>query len=275
MADEVNRQAGEGVKKGFRKQLLLPAEHGSWSWLLVPYLVGTAVAQTFNLAALLVLIGSLALFLLRQPATIWLRIRQGRGRQSDGTIVQRLVLGLGGVALLCLLGLLALGVTAIFWLALPVAGLLAVYVAAALGRQSSVRVLWMELAGAAGLALTAPAAMIAASGQMTAVAWWLWLLLALLNVLGVLYVRLRLADSHGRETDRRPMLGAHLVSVGVITAVVLTGHIPTLTILPFAALAGRALWAYPRPRPIPHIKKFGFTEVGVELACGLLLILAY
>lgn len=255
--------------------MLLPAEHGSWSWLLAPYLVGTAVAGTFNLATLLVLVGSLALFLLRQPATVWLRIRQGRGRQSDAPIVRRLVFGLSGVALLCLLGLLALGVTAIVWLALPVAGLLAVYVAAALGRQTSVRVLWMELAGAAGLALTAPAAMIAATGQITAVAWWLWLLLALLNVLGVLYVRLRLADTHGREANRRSMLLVHLVSVGVVTAVAFTGHIPYFAILPFVALAGRALWAYPRPRPIPNIKKFGFTEVGVELACGLLLILAY
>ncbi len=263
------------VKGRFRKQLLLPAEHGSWSWLLVPYLVGTAVAGTFNLATLLVLIGSLALFLLRQPATIWLRIRQGRGRQSDAPVVKKLALILGGVALFCLVGLLAMGITAIVWLALPVTGLLAIYVAAALGRQTSVRVLWMELAGAAGLALTAPAAMIAATGQITAVAWWLWALLALLNVLGVLYVRLRLADSHGREADRRPMLAAHLVGVGVVTAVALSGHIPYLTILPFIALAGRALWAYPRPRLIPNIKKFGFTEVGVELACGLLLVLAY
>ncbi|MBE7531487.1 MAG: YwiC-like family protein [Chloroflexi bacterium] len=263
------------VKGKFRKQLLLPAEHGSWSWLLVPYLVGTAVAGVFNLATLLVLVGSLALFLLRQPVTVWLRIRQGRGRQSDAPIVRRLVMGLSAVALLCLLGLLVLGIAAVFWLALPVAGLLAVYVAAALGRQTSVRVLWMGLAGAAGLALTAPAAMIAATGQMTAVAWWLWGLLALLNVLGVLYVRLRLADSHGRPADRRPMLVAHLAGVGVVTAVAFTGHIPYLTILPFVALAGRALWAYPQPRPIPHIKKFGFTEVGVELACGLLLILAY
>ncbi|MBX3056591.1 MAG: YwiC-like family protein [Anaerolineae bacterium] len=263
------------AKGRFRKQLLLPAEHGSWSWLLVPYLVGTAVAGTFNLATLLVLVGGLALFLLRQPATVWLRIRQGRGRQSDAPIVRRLVFGLSGVALLCLLGLLALGVTAIVWLALPVAGLLAVYVAAALGRQTSVRVLWMELAGAAGLALTAPAAMIAATGQITAVAWWLWLLLALLNVLGVLYVRLRLADTHGREADRRSMLLVHLACVGMVTAVAFTGHIPYFTILPFVALAGRALWAYPRIRPIPNIKKFGFTEVGVELACGLLLILAY
>lgn len=275
MADEVNRNADERVKRGFRKQLLLPAEHGSWSWLLVPYLVGTAVAGTFNLATLLVLIGSLALFLLRQPATVWLRIRRGRGRQSDTPIVRRLVFGLSGVALLCLLGLLVLGVTAVFWLVLPVAGLLAVYVAAALGRQTSVRVLWMELAGAAGLALAAPAAYVAATGQMTATAWWLWALLALLNVLGVLYVRLRLADSHSRDADRRSMLAAHLVGVGVVTAVALTGHIPALAILPFVALAGRALWAYPQPRPIPNIKKFGFTEVGVELACGLLLILAY
>jgi hypothetical protein len=275
MAEEVSRRTGEGVKKGFRKQLLLPAEHGSWSWLLVPYLVGTAVADTFNLATLLVLVGSLALFLLRQPATIWLRIRQGRGRQSDGPIVKRLVLGLSGLALLCLLGLVMLGVTAMFWLALPVAGLLAVYVAAALGHQTSVRVLWMELAGAAGLALTAPAAYAAATGQMTAVAWWLWLLLALLNVLGVLYVRLRLADTHGRAAGRRPMLAAHLVGLAVVVGTAVTGHIPPLALLPFLGLAGRALWAYPRPRPIPHIKKFGFTEIGVELASGLLLILAY
>ncbi|HUM70123.1 MAG TPA: YwiC-like family protein, partial [Chloroflexota bacterium] len=100
MADEVNGRANEKGKRGFRKQLLLPAEHGSWSWLLVPYRVGTAVAGAFNLATLLVLVGSLALFLLRQPATIWLRIRQGRGRQSDAPIVKRLVVALSGLALL-------------------------------------------------------------------------------------------------------------------------------------------------------------------------------
>ena len=66
-----------------RKQLILPAEHGSWSWLLVPFLIGTAVAETLNFPVLLVLIGGLAFFLLRQPATVWLRARQGRGRRSD------------------------------------------------------------------------------------------------------------------------------------------------------------------------------------------------
>lgn len=259
----------------FRKQLLLPAEHGAWSWLLTPYLVGTAVAGNVNLGVLLVLGGSLALFLLRQPATIWLRIRQGRARQRDGPTVTRLLLTLVGLALLCLLALLVLGLAELLWLALPVAGLLVIYVAAALNRQTRTRVLWMELAGAAALALTAPAAMVAATGQITAAAWWVWALLALQNVLGVWYVRLRLADTHGQAADRRPMLAAHGVGLLLTAATAVMGHIPGLAVLPFLGFFIRALWAYPRPRPVPHIKKFGFTEVGVEIAGGLLIILAY
>ncbi|MEJ2747072.1 MAG: YwiC-like family protein [Anaerolineae bacterium] len=51
----------------------MPAEHGSWAWLLVPFFVGTAVAGRFNLPVLLALLGGLAVFALRQPATVWLR----------------------------------------------------------------------------------------------------------------------------------------------------------------------------------------------------------
>ena len=28
----------------FRKRLIIPTEHGAWSWLLVPFFVGAAVA---------------------------------------------------------------------------------------------------------------------------------------------------------------------------------------------------------------------------------------
>lgn len=261
--------------KRFRKQLLLPAEHGSWAWLLVPYFVGTAVAGTFHAGGLLVLSGGLALFLLRQPATVWLRIHQGRGRQSDKSLVVRLAAGLGGCAVLSLWGLLALGLTSIFWLALPVAALLVVYMAAAVGRQSSTRTLAMEVAGAAGLALTAPAAMIAASGRITPDAWWLWGLMALQNVLGVLYVRLRLADTHGRPADRQLMMTGHTIGALVVVATAVVGYLPPFTVLPFLGFAIRALWTYPQPRPIANVKKFGFAEVGVEIISGLVIILAY
>jgi hypothetical protein len=261
--------------KHFRKQLILPAEHGSWAWLLVPYFVGTAVAGTFNLGTALVLIGGLALFLLRQPATIWLRIRQGRGRRSDEAVVARLVAGLSALAILSLAGLLMLGLTAVLWLALPVAGLLAVYLAAALSRQTSTRTLWMELAGAAGLALMAPAAMIAVDGRITLTTWLVWLLMALQNVLGVLYVRLRIADTHEREADRRLMLVGHLVGLVLVLGTAVLGYIPLLATLPFLGFCGRAMWTYVRPRPIANIKKFGFSEVGIEIISGLIIILAY
>lgn len=261
--------------KQFRKQLLLPAEHGSWSWLLVPYLVGVGVAGSFNLAVFLVLIGGLALFLMRQPATVWLRIRQGRGRKSDRPLVRHLTLGLGAVALLVLSGLLALGQAPILWLALPVSVLLLVYLAAALGKQTSTRTLWMELAGAAGLALTAPAAMIAATGLVWQDVWFVWGLMVLQNCLGVLYVRLRVADTHERPSDRRPMLAAHALGfLGVVVTAVLQ-FIPLLTAFPFLGFFIRALWTYPQPRPIPHIKKFGFLEIGVEVVSGFIVVVAY
>ena len=40
-------------RKFFRKSLVIPSEHGSWSWLLVPFLVGTAGlgAAAFTLRA--------------------------------------------------------------------------------------------------------------------------------------------------------------------------------------------------------------------------------
>ena len=89
------------IRRYFRKKLLLPAEHGSWSWLLVPYFAGVLVAGDINLPALLVLIGGLAGFLVRQPASTYLRIRAGRARKSDGPIAALWVAFFALVALIC------------------------------------------------------------------------------------------------------------------------------------------------------------------------------
>lgn len=268
-------QMSQAKTKRFRKQLVMPAEHGSWAWLLVPYFVGVGIAGGLNLAALLVLIGGLALFLLRQPAIIWLRIWQGRGRKRDLPIVRRLGLGLSGLALLCLFGLIGLGATAVLWLTVPVTILLVMYVAAALGKQTSTRTLWMELVGAAGLALTAPAAMIATTGQMRQDIWFVWGLMALQNGLGVLYVRLRIADTHERPSDRRPMLLIHALGFLLVLGTAVIQLIPLLAALPFLGFLIRALWTFPKPRLIPNIKQFGFLEIGVEILSGLFIIVAY
>ena len=181
----LKRRGGRG--RIFRKQLVLPAEHGSWAWLLVPFLVGTAVAGRWNLAVSLVLVGGLAAFLVRQPATIWRRARQGRARRADRPVAAGWTLGLGLIALLCLAFLLALGHIGLLWLLVPLAAIFLVYLTAALSRRASIRSTWMEVAGAAALTAMAPATAVAVTGRIDSPGWILWILMALQNGLGALF----------------------------------------------------------------------------------------
>ncbi|WP_420641805.1 YwiC-like family protein [Candidatus Leptofilum sp.] len=258
----------------FRKQLILPAEHGSWSWLLVPLLVGTAVAEQITLPGILVLIGGLAFFLLRQPATVWVRVRQGRGRRSDGPIAQRVLWILGGVMLVCAVGLLLYGRFVMVWLLLPFSVLMVTYMRVAQQPQNR-RSLPMELIGAAALALMAPAAMLAAIGASYPTVWLVWALMAAQNVLGVFYVRQRIADTHERPFNRQPVLWSHLVGLVAVVGTAVAGIIPWLAIIPFVGFLLRAVWAYQQPRPVSNIKAFGFLEVGIELLSGALIATGY
>lgn len=259
----------------FRKNLVLPAEHGSWAWLFIPFLVGISVAGGANTAVFLVLLGGLAAFLLRQPATAWLRIRQGRGRQADRPLAVGWTVGLAGTAVLCFGGLLWMGLSDLLWLTIPLLGVLTIYLAVAFRRQADVRAMWMELAGAAGLAGMAPAAMVAVQGQLNQTAWAVWGLVGLLNALGVLYVRLRIADTHQRPISRFPVWFGHVLALFMVGVATVGELIPFLAIMPFVILAVRAISAVLRPAPILNIKQFGFAEVGMELVCGSLIVASY
>lgn len=248
----------------------MPAEHGSWSWLLVPYFVGVMVAGQWNAAAWFVLSGGLAGFLMRQPATIALRARTGRGRKADGGPAIAWTIILGVIALASLAGLLITDRLDLLWLLIPLAVILGLYLLASRQRQASVRSLWMELVGALGLATTAPAAYIAAAGHLDGTAWALWALMAAQNGLGVLYVRLRIADTRGRKVRRMPTVWAHgLILLGAAVAATV-GAIPWLAVAPFAGFLARAIWAAARVRPVANIKRFGFSEIGAEILGGLL-----
>ena len=266
----------------FRKSLVIPTEHGAWSWLLVPFFVGAIVAglvmpggRLSLLPLALTLVGGVAAYMIRQPTTVWLRIRQGRGNRADRSPAIGWALGLASVAGVCLAGLLALGRTALLWLLIPFTAVLLLYLAAARSGRAGMRALWMELTGAIGLALMAPAAVIAATGELHALGWSLWGLMATQNALGVLYVRLRLADTRGRLAHRRLTLGGHIVGLGGVVVAGLLGWTPLLAAVPFAGVLLRAVWAVRRPRPIPDVRRFGFTEVGVEALSGLWIVAGY
>lgn len=262
----------------FRKSIVVPTEHGAWSWLLVPWLVGAAAGwaaptrgSLAGLALVLTLVGGLSAYMVRQPATAYVRIRQGRGRAADRPLALGWMAGFGLAALACLVGLLLLGRTALLGLAVPFLVLLAVYLVAARAGRAAMRSLGMELAGAAGLALSAPAAYVAATGQLSPTALALWALLALQNVTGVLYVRQRLADTKGQPGHRRLTLVGHVAALVAVAAAAAVGWVPWLAAVPFVAFLARAAWAVQQPRSIPNVKRFGFAEIGVELLGGALI----
>lgn len=271
---QINTKDSRPARRWFRKAYLLPAEHGSWSWLLVPYLVGAAIAPQWSFASLLVLLGGLSVFLVRQPATAWLRIKQGRGRRRDEPVTLAWSVLFMGLAIVSFIVLLLMQRLILLWLLPPVAALLMVYVAVARINRARVRSMWMEIAGAAGLAVMAPAAYAAGSGQLDTVAWLLWFLLAMQNLLGVFYVRLRIADRHGRTEPRMPVLLSHALGLLLAALALAVTAAPLIALLPFAFFLARAAWLAARRRPIANIKRFGFTEVGVELAAGVWLILS-
>jgi hypothetical protein len=266
----------------FRKRLILPTEHGSWSWLLVPFFVGAAISAGIGmagdfatLASVLTLVGGLAAFLVRQPASAWLRIRRGRASRADEPLAAGWTLGLALVAGFCLAGLLALGRAALLWLVIPFALVLALYLVAARGGRAAMRALWTELIGAVGLALMAPAAVIAVTGVLGGLAWALWGLMGLQNALGVLYVRLRLADTRGRSANRSMVLVGHAIGLGLVVIAALASRVPPLSLIPFAVVLLRAAWVVREPRPVAVVRRFGFTEVGVEALSGLWIVVSY
>ncbi len=262
-------------KTQFRKQLLLPTEHGSWSWLIVPYFVGAIVGGTINLAVLLVFTGSMAAFLVRQPASLWTRAKRGNGRSRDIPILKKIIIILTSITVISFVGLMAYGLTDLLLLTLPVTLFFIVYILSARQKQSDTRVLGMEIAGSAALALVAPAAMVAATGTLSADAWAIGGLMAAQNVLGVLYVRQRVADTHERAGNRRLMLGMHTAVFIFILIAVSQQWMPALAALPALLFLLRAIWTVRAPHPIIHIKKFGFSEVGVEIVGGLVVAAAY
>lgn len=259
----------------FRKHLIMPTEHGSWSWLLVPFAAGAGVSGQWNLALFLTLVAGLAVFFMRQPATVWLRVQRGKARKSDGPLAASWISLLGLIAALCLAGLLVLGRAALLWMLVPLAVVFGMYLAASRSGRSGLRSLWMELVGAGALALMAPAALIAAAGNFSGDEWPLWGLLAAQNALGALYVRLRIYDTHGNSINRPMIVFAHAVLLVIVAAAGAMTIVPQTAYLPFLFFMLRAIWAASAVRPVANVKRFGFGEMGVEILGGAWIAVSY
>jgi len=261
-------------------KLILPAEHGSWSLMLTPFVIGAGIAAAASppidwLSVGVCLVAVLTLFLVRQPLALWVRIWRGKGaknKQSDATFWSLLLFG---IAALCGLVLALRGQAVVFWLAIPAGMILAV----TLGMSAWLgpRKMATELVGVVGLALASPAAYGAAVGRLNDLAALAWSISALHSVISILYVRLRVDHRHERASRQQAavVVIGHVLSLIAVIAGAVVGWIPWLVIVPLTLLTLRAVAVSWRQPALENVIRFGFTEMGLALVFAAIVVAAF
>lgn len=248
-----------------RSSLKLPKEHGAWAMLYVPFVLGIAVAGTINLAVLLLLLATTALFVSRESLLVWWRARK-RGRQNQSAMEsQRLLLLYGAVATLT--GLPLILVYQFYWLLLF--GLLGAALLIINGWKATEfedRTVQSEVLAIAGMTMTAPAAYYVASGQWGSKALWLWALSAAYFASSVFYIKLRVTGLHSKKPgDKRrarwQCVGYHGFLLVSLLALAITRSLPLFLLIAFAPVLARTTWSLFKPSNQLNLKQIGIAEI--------------
>lgn len=261
--------------------LRMPAEHGAWGILIVPFLCASVIAAgtgaLWLLPAALAAVCVLGVFLLRGSL-------ESYGNWRAILLPVHLALAAATAAAGALL---VFGYARWQLLAVAAAGLV-LYLAQRLlasrhPRETEKRSLAAELAGVVVLTLSAPAATIAIAGRLDARGAEVWLLNALFFLGGVLYVKYRvrgvLAHREFPSLAERfafawPVFIYHLLLVLLLACAVLLNSLPAMALVAFTPAVLRAhglLFHLGRRFPI---KRLGWSEIAHSLLFAVLLILA-
>ncbi len=251
------------------KAIALPTEHGGWSFLFEPILLGLLVAP--GVAGLLLGVSALATFLVRHPFTLALSDWRRKKRYPRTLWAERFAAGYALIAAVAFV-LVALSAQYAFYTPLLIAIPLAlVQFYFDVRRQSRASV--AELSGAAALGAVA-AMIVMASGWTFLRAVALWVIVLARAVTAILYVQVRLRlDRDPANADHRapiPVWLAHLAGLVALAALAAIGLIPWLAVLGMAILCLRAFWflsPYHRPArpPIVGVQEIVFGVVMVVL----------
>lgn len=234
-------------------RILLPTEHGSWSFLVEPLLAGSIIA--WSGAAPWIAVMVVAAFFARQPIKVYWLSRRTNPRAS----------ALAFRWAILFLSAAALGFLATAWIsrvalyplvvAIPIA---LQQISADLSRQS--RSLRAELAGA--IAISSSAAMLVlAAGRSPWLAVALWVTFICRSLPSILYVRNRLLLEKGKPADTVGPIAAHVAAFAVAVALVATDTGSILAMAFFAFLALRSVIGLSRYRSKMKAMKIGIWEV--------------
>ena len=238
------------------RPIALPVEHGGWSLLFEPIILGLLLAP--SLVGVCISIGAIGAFLARHPFKLAIIDRRRNRRSLRTALAERFAI------LYCVIGALGLAV------AIAAGGtgmLLPLLIAApitivqlfndAMGRS---RALLAELAGSIATPALATAVVLS-SGWSYAAAFGLWGILAARNVPTILYLRARLKLLHGKPASPGVVIVVHVLAVLLVVGLTLAGNAPFLAVIAVVILFIRSVTGFSESKRVTP-NQLGLREVG-------------
>lgn len=173
------------------RHVAIPSDHGSWVFLLSPLLIGLFAGKSWSLAALFLVVASLAAFLIRQPVTVLVKVYSGRRGRRDLQAAWFWILIYGFIGAIGLLGLFLQGFAYLFILALPGIPVF-IWHLYLISKRAERRQMGVEIVASGVLALSAPAGYWIGVGSLDPVGWLLLILTWLQSAASIVYAYLRL-----------------------------------------------------------------------------------
>lgn len=249
--------------KLFRKHVAIPQDHGSWVFILSPLLVGIFAGGAFTPASFNLVIAALAAFMLRQPATMLIKV-YARRRSRDELPAARFWFALyAALALVALAGLILNGFAYLLYLAVPGVPVFAWHLWLVSKREER-RQVNVEVIATGVLSLAALAAFWVGIGRYEADGWWLWALVWVQTAASIVYAYLRLeqrelgpgyASSDQSESPERSGLWrmgwrAALYTSFNLASVLILGLLavlPSLLFIPYLVQWLETMWGITHP----------------------------
>jgi hypothetical protein len=217
-------------------------------------LIGLFAGGRWTAASLTLVVAALAAFLIRQPATMLVKVYSGRRNPRELPAAWFWIGVYGLLALLALAALIAQGFAYLLVLALPGAPVFAWHLYL-VSRRAERRQLGVELVATGVLALAAPAAYWVGIGRPDPLGWWLLVLVWLQSAASIVYAYLRLEQ---RTLEKIPSLNTSLrmgrrallyttFNLVAVSGLSLAGVLPSLLPLPYALQWAETIWGTLRP----------------------------
>jgi hypothetical protein len=237
------------------RHVAVPQDHGSWVFILSPLLIGLFAGGRFNYASFNLIVAAMAAFMLRQPATMLIKI-VARRRTSDELPAARF--WFGTYLFICLLAVLALvleGFGYVTYLAVPGMAIFGWHLWL-VSRRDERKQSGVEIVATGALSLAAPAAYWVGIGDYNPWGWWLWILVWMQTAASIVYAYLRLDQREWKSIPTRWSrfrLGwrAYLyTSFNLLSAIILgtgAGVFPKLLFLPYLIQWAETIWGIDHP----------------------------